>query len=172
MAWEGDSRHAKRAYSATQKRMLMGLNEDSYVGKIQRKRRIFFRERKLSEKRKKKERKRGSGLLRERGFFGDHRIERYFFSSPDWGREHFFLSSDGWSLWFFLGRTRSRREGCKEFLRGRNVIFWGIGARVFSERGVSFWRNREAIFFSEWEGLFEGIERESFESVREGCHFF
>ena len=31
----------------------MGMNEDSYVGKIQRKRRVFFRERKFSEKGKK-----------------------------------------------------------------------------------------------------------------------
>ena len=46
----------------------------------------FFRERKFSEKgKKKKERKRGSGLLL-RGFFWSPDWERFFFSSPDWGR--------------------------------------------------------------------------------------
>ena len=72
MAWEGDSWHVERAYSVAQKRMLTGMNEDSYVGKIQGKRRVFFffKEMKFSRKGKKKR-------------VAD--ASRDIFSSLDWG---------------------------------------------------------------------------------------
>lgn len=40
-----DSRHERRT--------LMGMNEDSFMGKIQGERKVFFRERQFSRKRKK-----------------------------------------------------------------------------------------------------------------------
>ena len=54
----------------------MGLNEDSYVGKIQRKRRIFFRERKFSEKgKKRKKEKEERAADASIDIFSHHRIE-------------------------------------------------------------------------------------------------
>ena len=124
------------------------------------------------EKERKRRKEKGrAGCCEKKDFLGSPEGEIFFLIT--WGREHFFII--GWLVALIFFRPHKvLKGGVQRVFEGKECHFFeGSVPGLFQIVECRFEEIGKQFFFFRVRGaVWRDRERESFESVREGCHFF